>query len=80
MKELASSLTTHEQLEFIQVTALAADTPQVRNLVTTVPHPDPLGSLAICAQGANQAGTKLFSATVYISGITTSVDVYRLDL
>jgi hypothetical protein len=78
MDNLAASLTVHEQLMFQQVTALKVDLIQVRNLVTTVDQPDQLGALAICAKGAQSAGTKLFSTTAYISGVKSAVDVYRL--
>ncbi len=78
MDNLAASLTAHEQLVFQEVTALTADATQVQNLVTTVSQPNQLGALAICASGANSAGTKLFSTTAYISGAKSAVDVYRL--
>jgi hypothetical protein len=78
MDNLASSLTVHEQLVFQEVTALTVDTTRVGNLVTTVDQPNELGALAICASGAQSAGTKLFSTNAYISGVKSAVDVYRL--
>lgn len=80
MDNLAASLTVHEQLVFQEVTALTVDKTQIRNLVTTIDQPNQLGALAICASGAQCAGTKLFSTTVYISGSKSAVDVYRLQL
>ncbi len=78
MDVLAASLTTNEQLNFQEVTALAADSTQVQNLVTTKDQPNQLGALSLCATGATSPGTKLFSTTVYISSEKKAVDVYRL--
>jgi hypothetical protein len=80
--DLANYLTTKEQLDFTQLTALTIDstTGHQRNLATFVAQPNQLGPIAICAKGANSPGTKLFSTTAYISNAQTSIDVYRLAL
>jgi hypothetical protein len=80
MDKLAASLTSEEQLGFEQLTALTADTTAVRNLATFVNQDKRLGMLAIVAAGASSPGTKILSATVYVSGAKTAVDVYRLPL
>ena len=79
MENLAATLTRREQTAFEQVTALMIDPTQVRNLVTTVSQTQQLGALSICAAGATSQGTKVLSATVYISGAKTSIDLYRLS-
>ena len=79
MENLAATLTRREQLAFEQVTALSIDSTQVRNLVTTVSQPQQLGALSICAAGSTRQGTKVLSATVYISGAKTNIDLYRLS-
>ena len=78
MANLAATLTRREQLAFEQVTALTFDPTQARNLVTTVAQAQQLGALAVCAAGAASNGTKILSATVYISGAKTAIDLYRL--
>jgi hypothetical protein len=80
MVNLAATLTKHEQLAFEQVTGLAVDPAQARNLVTTVDQPLQLGALSICAKGGASGGTKVLSTTAYIAGTKTGVDVYRLPL
>ncbi len=79
---LAATLTKNEQLAIERTTALAIDTSQPRNLVTTEIYDGDvqLGKLAIVARGADSPGTKFLSPTVYISGAKTDVDVYRLPL
>jgi hypothetical protein len=78
MEDLAATLTSDEQLGFQEVTGLAIDPAQPRNLVTTISQPNAPGPLAIVARDADSAGTKFLSPTVYISGAKTDVDVYRL--
>lgn len=80
MDDLAATLTSDEQLGFQQVTGLAIDTTQPRNLVTTISQNTQLGALSIVAKGAASSGTKVLSSTVYISGAKTDVDVFRLQL
>ena len=80
MEHLAATLTRREQTAFEQVTALAIDPAQARNLVTTISQDQQLGALSICAKGAPSQGTKVLSTTVYISGQKTDVDLYRLPL
>jgi hypothetical protein len=82
MGDLANYLTTKEQLDFTQLTALTVDSVsgQQRNLATFIAQPNQLGPLAICAKGATSQGTKLLSTTAYISNAETSIDVYRLAL
>jgi hypothetical protein len=80
MDVLANTLTVNEQLLFEQVTELAFDPTQARNLVTMVAQPNQLGTLTICASGAASEGTKILSATIYVCGTRTAVDVYRLPL
>jgi hypothetical protein len=77
MDNLAATLTRREQSAFEQVTALSIDSPQTRNLVTTVSQPQQLGALSICAAGAANQGTKILSTTAYISGAKTNIDLYR---
>jgi hypothetical protein len=81
MGDLANSLTSQEQLDRTQVTALSMDTKtgSQGNLVTFEAQPNQLGRLVICASGAGNEGTKIISAaTIYINGTQTKVDVYRL--
>ena len=78
LADLASSLTAQEQLNFQQVTGLAAHATQVLNVVTTVDQPKQLGILSIVASGKPSPGAKLLSETVYVLGVKTPVDVYRL--
>jgi hypothetical protein len=78
MVDLAATLTQNEQLLFEQVTGLAVDPTQARNLVTMVDQANILGTLAIVAKGGASGGMKILSTTVYISGTKTDVDVYRL--
>lgn len=80
MENLAATLTRREQSAFEQVTALAVDPTKTRNLVTTVSQDQQLGALSICAAGAASEGTKVLTATVYISGNKTDIDLYRLPL
>jgi hypothetical protein len=80
MEDLAATLTSDEQMGFQEVTGLAIDPAAPRNLVTTISQPNAPGPLAIVARGADSAGTKFLSPTVYISGTKTDVDVYRLPL
>lgn len=75
---LASTLTSKEQLEFMQLTVLTVDSAQARNLATFINQNDQLGELAVVAKGAASQGTKVLSTTVYIGGTKTEVDVYRL--
>ena len=77
---LAATLTSEEQLGFEQLTALSVDTSAQRNLATFINQTGSLGELSITASGAESAGTKILTATVYISGAQTSIDVYRLPL
>jgi hypothetical protein len=81
MGDLANILTSQEQLDRSQVTALTVDTAagSTGNLVTFVAQTNQLGSLAICACDADNPGTKLLSTTININGTATKVDVYRLD-
>jgi hypothetical protein len=46
--------------------------------MTTVDQSQQLGALSICAAGAASPGTKILSSTVYISGVKTNIDLYRL--
>jgi hypothetical protein len=80
MGDLAATLTSEEQLGFEQLTGLVTDSTQARNLATFINQANQLGKLAIVASGATSAGTKVLSATVYINGTKTAVDVYRLAL
>jgi hypothetical protein len=81
MEDLADILTRNEQ-DFTQLTALTIDTAagSTGNLATFVAQDNQLGILTICASGASSSGTKILSATVYISGTQTKIDVYRLAL
>lgn len=79
-QDLAATLTSKEQLEFMQLTGLAIDTTQPRNQATFISQNNQLGKLAIVAKGAASQGLKILSPTVYISGAKTDVDVYRLPL
>lgn len=80
MGDLANILTSQEQLDRTQVTALTMDTAagSQGNLVTFIAQPTQLGSLSICATGGASQGTKILSTTIYINGTQTKVDVYRL--
>jgi hypothetical protein len=78
LETLAATLTRREQLAFEQVTVLSIDPTEVRNLVTTVTQPQQLGALSIVAAGTTSPGTKILSSTVYISGVKTNIDLYRL--
>jgi len=80
MENLAGTLTSEEQLGFEQLTVLVADKSASRNLATFINQPAKLGALAICASGTPSAGTKVLSASIYVSGAQTQVDVYRLPL
>jgi hypothetical protein len=82
MGDLANILTSQEQLDYTQVTALTMDTASGSqgNLVTFITQPKQLGRLSICASGVTSQGTKIFSTTIYINGTQTAVDVYRLPL
>jgi hypothetical protein len=80
MADLAATLTSKEQLEFLELTGLAADGTQPRNLATFKNQNNQLGSLAIVAKGASSPGTKILSTNAYISGTKTDIDVYRLPL
>ena len=81
MDALAASLTAQEQLNFQQVTGLKTDSPSLlRNLVVTVDQQNQLGAIKIGPTGVKIAGVKLFSTTAFVSGKTTSIDVYRLPL
>jgi hypothetical protein len=77
MENLAATLTKQEQLGFEQVTGLAIDSTQPRNLVTTISQAAQLGILSICASGTAHAGTKILSTTAYVSGTKTNIDLYR---
>jgi hypothetical protein len=81
MEVLAATLTRNEQ-DFAQLTALTVDPAAGanRNLATFIAQDNQLGALAICASGAASQGTNVLSATVLISNVKTSVDVYRLPL
>lgn len=78
MEELAATLTSKEQLEFMQLTGLAIDPAQPRNQATFINQNNQLGQLAIVAKEAASQGNKILSITVYIGGAKTEVDVYRL--
>jgi hypothetical protein len=84
MSDLADWLTEGEQSNFTQLTALAADPVggATRNLGTFISQANQLGALAIVAAGttAPAQGTKVLSATAYISGAQTKIDVYRLPV
>lgn len=80
MANLAATLTSKEQLEFLQLTGLAVDPAQARNMATFINQNNQLGKLTIVAKGATSQGTKILSTTVYISGTKTDVDIYRLPL
>jgi hypothetical protein len=77
MADLADRLTKQEQLGFQQVTGLAIDPTQVRNLVTTVSQENQLGVLTVVAKGAASTGTKVLSTSAYVSGTATDIDLYR---
>ena len=79
LANLSASLTYHEQLEFLRVTALVVDPAQPRNLVTFVDEQNDLGPIAVCAKDATSPGTKLFTTNIYVEKTKTDVDVYRLD-
>jgi hypothetical protein len=80
MGDLANILTGQEQLDRSQVTALTVDSAagSTGNLVTFIANAAQLGSLAICASGSANPGTKVLSTTIKINGTATQVDVYRL--
>ena len=80
MQDLAATLTSAEQLNFEQLTGLAVDTTQARNLATFISQNNQLGELAIVAKAGPSRGTKILSTTAYISGTTTDVDIYRLPM
>lgn len=80
MQDLAATLTSAEQLQFEQLTALTFDTAQPRNLATFINQNNQLGMLAIVAKGAASKGTKILSVTAYIGGAKTAIDVYRLAI
>ena len=77
MDGLAATLNRREQLDMEQITALAIDPTQTRNLVTTVDQTQQLGTISIYAAGATQAGTIIISTTAYISGVETLIELYR---
>jgi len=77
MAALGDTLTREEELGFVQVTGLAMDPTQVRNLVTTISQSQQLGTLTVCAAGSGGTGTKILSSTVYISGVKTAIDLFR---
>jgi hypothetical protein len=81
MDDLAATLTRNEQ-DFTQLTVLAVDsaTGATGNLATFIAQDNQLGALAVVASGATSPGTKVLSATVFVSGVSTAVDVYRLVL
>lgn len=79
MDDLAATLTSEEQLGFEQLTVLAADSGNARNLATFVASTSAQGGLAICAAGGTAQGTKIMSGvTVFINGAQAKIDVYRL--
>lgn len=81
MNVLASTISTSEQLRQDRLVALKPDPTQARNLAEFVAETTvTLGLLSICAAGAVSAGSKLFSASAYVNGTVTNVDVYRLPL
>jgi hypothetical protein len=82
MANLAATITSTEQLEFKQLTALTIDSGSnpPRNLGTFINQPNQLGELAIVAAGTASTGTKLLSTKVNVLSILTSVDLYRLPL
>ena len=79
-QDLAATLTSAEQLNFEQLTALTFDTTQARNLATFISQSNQLGKLAIVAKGAASQGTKILSTTVYISSAKMGINVYRLPV
>jgi len=83
MEGLASTLTKYEQ-DFAQLTVLDIDPAagSQGNLATFIMQNNQLGALTIVASGAAKPSnaTNVLSATVYISGTKTPVDVYRLAL
>lgn len=78
MQDLAATLTSKEQLEFLQLTGLTTDPTQMRNQATFINQNNQLGQLAIVAKGAPSQGARILSATAYVSGAKAEVDVYRL--
>jgi hypothetical protein len=81
-EDLAAAINRREQLDSVELTALRADPSSAsnRNLCTFTDQPERLAELSICKVGAACAGKKLFSAKVYLLGVLTDVDIYRLEL
>jgi predicted esterase YcpF (UPF0227 family) len=82
MLDLGGYLTTKEQLNFAQLTALTVDPAagSTRNMATYIDQPAQLGAITIVAKGASSEGTKILSTTAFISGTKTDIDLYRLPL
>ena len=81
MDDLAGRLTKHEQLLFEEITALVQDPDATlkRNRATFVDQVNQTGSVAIVSRGAACGGKKIVSTNVYILGVPTDVDVYRMS-
>jgi hypothetical protein len=81
MDELANTCTKNENLSFARLTTLGAMPPDgnLANFVKTGVVAR-LKHLAIIAKGATPSApaTLLFSANIYVTGVLTDVDVYRL--
>ncbi len=80
LQQLADTLTKYEQYDFQRVTGLVADHAGSRNLVTLTPEPQRLGRIAVASTGSTGSGVKFLSAIVYVSGVETHVDLYRLPI
>jgi hypothetical protein len=80
MDALADAIISNEQWGHAKLTALKMDqgSNPVTNVCTFIAWHSPIGALSIVAAGAQSAGQKLFSASIYASGNPTNVDVYRL--
>ena len=81
MEQLARTCTNYENHSFTRLTLLGTKTPAA-NLANFVPADSVAGlnDLAIVAKGATPSApaTLLFSANIYVIGVLTDVDVYRL--
>ncbi len=77
LQELADKLNRHEQLGSEQVTGLGMDPTHARNLLTTIAQAQQLKPLVLCTAGTDTPGDKILSATVYVVGVATDIDVYR---
>jgi hypothetical protein len=82
LDQLSDTLTTHESLRREQLTGLVADTGGTgkRNLATFENRTQDAGSLTVVKAGATSSGTKIFAKkSIYVQGVLTDVDVYRMD-